>query len=394
MDGESGDPPVLLGEIAHIVAESPEGPRGTDPISGDRNGYENLILLCNSHHQLVDAQPHAYTVERLLAMRDAHEDWVRDRLGGEESDETYLHQRVPLVEAALHATLLAVEHMPRYVYGARAHVLDPARIRTEMHAPRDGSMAPFIVRGDRVYTFQTPDGRHSPFRRLVEPGSTDRELASDWWDDPDRYRWFVELLGRATNKLTGRRGLRLDKEHHRYYFPAEESGATRSVTYRPLNQKRSTRKVAWQPQRQATGEARDYWLHLAVSLRYLQVSTTTWCLSVRPGLRVTTDGIESPPTKSIARRVNRRMARMFNYDLLGEVNFWRDFLSDSSPRILMKFGEQGQYVAISSRLLDGSIQWPGIPPEFAKPFSNVEYAEDLFSWGELNALADNEVLAG
>ena len=40
------DRAVILGEIAHIVAESPEGPRGDSPLPlVERNKYENLILL-------------------------------------------------------------------------------------------------------------------------------------------------------------------------------------------------------------------------------------------------------------------------------------------------------------------------------------------------------------
>src|SRR5258707_376119 len=59
------DRAVILGEIAHIVAESPDGPRGDSPLSlTERNKYENLILLCNIHHQLIDDQPQTYTVER------------------------------------------------------------------------------------------------------------------------------------------------------------------------------------------------------------------------------------------------------------------------------------------------------------------------------------------
>ncbi|MBS2967139.1 hypothetical protein KGA66_29190 [Actinocrinis puniceicyclus] len=76
------DPVAALGEIAHIVADSPNGPRGSSQLaSKERNQYENLILLCNYHHQLIDSQPGTWTVGRLVAMKQAHEGWVRLRLG-------------------------------------------------------------------------------------------------------------------------------------------------------------------------------------------------------------------------------------------------------------------------------------------------------------------------
>jgi hypothetical protein len=76
---------------------------------------------------------------------------------------------------------------------------------------------------------------------------------------------------------------------------------------------------------------------------------------------------------------------MYNYDLLGEVNFWRDYLSDSSPRIILRFGPR-QHIVISTHLLSGVVGWPGIPEEHAKPFRNVDYVDDMFSWAELNQL--------
>jgi hypothetical protein len=41
------DGSIPVGEIAHIVAEQPDGPRGKSPLSTDqRNQPPNLILLC------------------------------------------------------------------------------------------------------------------------------------------------------------------------------------------------------------------------------------------------------------------------------------------------------------------------------------------------------------
>lgn len=71
-EGTPDDPVVVLGEMAHIVGESPGGPRGMSPLTAkQRNMYANLILLCNQHHQLIDSEGAlaTYTVERLTAMK-------------------------------------------------------------------------------------------------------------------------------------------------------------------------------------------------------------------------------------------------------------------------------------------------------------------------------------
>lgn len=75
------DREVVLGEIAHIIPDSDNGPRA-DPTYPRllRNEYANLILLCGVHHPIVDGQTSTYTAQNLRDMKDAHEKWARERL--------------------------------------------------------------------------------------------------------------------------------------------------------------------------------------------------------------------------------------------------------------------------------------------------------------------------
>src|SRR5579885_2783502 len=98
--------------MAHIVAERPGGPRGNSPMPlGERNQAENLILLCNNHHQLIDSQSQTYTVERLRAMKEAHERWVEKALGAGKQGDHYAVPP-PRIAEVVHSTLLPVERMP------------------------------------------------------------------------------------------------------------------------------------------------------------------------------------------------------------------------------------------------------------------------------------------
>jgi hypothetical protein len=70
-----------LGEIAHIVARSLDGPRGTSATQiAERDAYSNLILLCPNHHAEVDKSPDVWPVARLEAIKRDHEIWVSERL--------------------------------------------------------------------------------------------------------------------------------------------------------------------------------------------------------------------------------------------------------------------------------------------------------------------------
>ena len=75
------DPAAVIGQMAHIVAHSNEGPRADPSFPPEkRNLAENLILLCPTHHALVDAQDSTYTVEELRRWKEEQERFVRDAL--------------------------------------------------------------------------------------------------------------------------------------------------------------------------------------------------------------------------------------------------------------------------------------------------------------------------
>ena len=64
----------VVGEVCHIKGEKPSAPRyDSDKDDRTRHGFNNLILLCNVHHKVIDDTPVEYPVERLLAMKQEHE---------------------------------------------------------------------------------------------------------------------------------------------------------------------------------------------------------------------------------------------------------------------------------------------------------------------------------
>jgi len=73
-EGTDTDDPSVFGEEAHIVGQSPNGPRAG--VISDVDSYTNLILLCRKHHKQVDDQVGYYTVERLKEIKRRHEEWV------------------------------------------------------------------------------------------------------------------------------------------------------------------------------------------------------------------------------------------------------------------------------------------------------------------------------
>src|SRR5690348_742444 len=61
--------------IAHIIADSPTGPRGHEKWSELlESDISNLMLLCDKHHRLIDiADVAGHSVTRLQTMKRQHE---------------------------------------------------------------------------------------------------------------------------------------------------------------------------------------------------------------------------------------------------------------------------------------------------------------------------------
>lgn len=76
---------------------------------------------------------------------------------------------------------------------------------------------------------------------------------------------------------------------------------------------------------------------------------------------------------------------MYNFDLLQEVQFWRDFLSQGSPRITCLFG--GQSLVIENDLMSASITWPEVIGDHANRMA-ASYEDNLFTLADLNEASE------
>jgi hypothetical protein len=216
----NAEDPIILSKIAHIVAESLEGPRGRYPLPLEERCKEsNLLLLCGKHHDIIDTKPQLYTVERLRQIKEDHEalvlsatgDAISTRKKAEQKKSKYVHETV-------FSTLFQVVELPVNVYGAPCEYTEAQKeeIKCKIVHPQDETeIYPYIVQGGKLYAFQNLKYKGGPFRNLVNLQKVERSLSRDWWDDPVKSLWFTNLLNRSLNKLTGRKGLQWDRDHRR-----------------------------------------------------------------------------------------------------------------------------------------------------------------------------------
>lgn len=70
------DSGIISGNICHISAQNKNGPRFDPELSEkEKNDYENLVLLCSRHHQIVDKQADVYDVDTICEMKKIHEEY-------------------------------------------------------------------------------------------------------------------------------------------------------------------------------------------------------------------------------------------------------------------------------------------------------------------------------
>lgn len=126
--GSTSDSDITTGFAAHIVGHSDRGPRADKLIDDDlRGGYENLILLCGTHHALVDKQSRTFTVELLRTWKAEHESWVKHSTEPMEPAEhltwaVVFHEDSPAIDATLTDRALPAGSTA----GSRTHVRLPS----------------------------------------------------------------------------------------------------------------------------------------------------------------------------------------------------------------------------------------------------------------------------
>jgi hypothetical protein len=383
---------VILGEVAHIRAQSPGGPRFDKNYPKDKvDAFENLIYLCERHHKIVDNEFEKYPVEWLEYHKKLHEDKVSKR---DDNNLEYTGQidECDYVKDILYSTMMNISRIPVNVY--MAVLLIPEReVKAKIQLPLQSDfVCPFIAKENKLFTFTNISDYEDMFKDVVDIGTVEKHDAKSWWVDPDMSKWYMDLLRRTLNKITGRKGLHLDKDHDRYFFTPNDDGSAKEISYISITGRKAKRSVAWNPKFRFKEGSRKHWEHLAVHLEFHNVDHNSWCLSLRPERRFTYDGITPVQPKGTGRRATRKKSRMYNIDLLEEVHFWREYLTGGNPRLVVNFGGQ-QKMIIENELIMPTISWPGIQKD-NKAVKHEIHGEDLFSMSELEQITEEDEVDG
>ena len=154
----------VLGEEAHIKGEKPSA-AGYDPEQSpeERESYENRILLCPTHHTVIDADPKTWTVERLLGMKANHERQIKasQRYPELVGELLRLVQEYELPEMVLDPVIPEIIEDSTDVKLVRVDAAKEEGVNTNIQVT-PGDRIVFFARGlisyDGGHNFATPEG--------------------------------------------------------------------------------------------------------------------------------------------------------------------------------------------------------------------------------------------
>lgn len=136
VDSVSG---ALLGEMCHINAASSGGPRFDPSLSEEeRSEDDNLIILCPTHHSLIDQDAETFTAAKLRAFKAAHEATVAAILSSIEAAPIRESQTTDLARqvASESVDFAIVVALPKEFEALRSHFPELARVVATGHDTR------------------------------------------------------------------------------------------------------------------------------------------------------------------------------------------------------------------------------------------------------------------
>ncbi|MCC8952722.1 hypothetical protein H8B02_04335 [Bradyrhizobium sp. Pear77] len=123
---------TVTGKSCHIKGNKP-GSKRYDPAQSEteRQSFENLILLCGFHHDVIDGDDSTYTVEQLREMKRRHESTVT---AATPISDRMARDALLLIAGA--GSMVAVTSIAREVGGFVSAVVDAFRDAGRSTAPR------------------------------------------------------------------------------------------------------------------------------------------------------------------------------------------------------------------------------------------------------------------
>lgn len=324
---------------------------------------------------------------------------------------------VVLTTSRFAANLLEVVALPHVLYHAATEI---KWIREIWSALPNQWLPPYLLLGDRLYSFHDFENEANPLREVVDANDIEELSVAEFLSDSDGERRLVTLLNLGLEKHFRRLGLIVDSKRKRAYYPRTPDGQ-RAITYQARLRKatRTVVKARISPRTQKI----TYWEHEAVGYRFEKFGDS-WGLLLEPSYVFTFDGGKGLLASEKVNRLSmKRAARHYNPTVLADLSFWAWVLSSGTDVFALDLAfepaalkpdldeepdddrwadvrslvqerssaspmDTGPQIALSSRLVTISVNDIAPPPGEHTPPDDTEDIADLEE--ELEELAEEQ----
>jgi hypothetical protein len=182
----------VTGRICHIKARKPGWARyDPDQTDEERHAFENLILMCPVHHDVIDSDEETYTVEKLQEIKARHE---TENAYGYEPSDAIVNQLLAYIDDV--AIVISASDHAQVDWGG--DVLQPGSTKTVI---------------ERVFPLEGPG-----MTETIETEGLIKDIQSDLYSDNSRLPYVLTLCLDLCDRtgLTNEYGKWLRKELNGY----------------------------------------------------------------------------------------------------------------------------------------------------------------------------------
>jgi len=185
-----------IGLIGHIIAHSDKGPRTDSSYPPEKlDTYENWILLCGTHHDVIDTIESEYPVEDVRKMKKNHEEWVQESLEKQIINIGFAELEVAataISSANAMLTKSSFDLLPPAEKIEKNNLTESTYNLITMGISRSREVGKYIEsqsKLDEDYPERLKKGFREEYDRLVDSGITGDELFESMYDFSSSYNY-------------------------------------------------------------------------------------------------------------------------------------------------------------------------------------------------------------
>ncbi|MDY7031710.1 MAG: HNH endonuclease signature motif containing protein [Thermodesulfobacteriota bacterium] len=132
IDATGQDDESVVAEECHIISAKQNGPRHDSSYPVEKlDSYDNLMLLCRTHHRMVDDQSESFTAGILRQMKSNHEVWVSQKLAENQKTQPVRIRRVKQNIPAFLSRLTTGKEVLDLVTNAMGYSFDHEELKSQ-----------------------------------------------------------------------------------------------------------------------------------------------------------------------------------------------------------------------------------------------------------------------